>query len=260
MTFEVTGFKVNTVAATVAAGGATATVTLPHTAAGADVVITDITATDSVGTCTATVPASTKVASGPVTVSVTDGTNNASVTLTITVAPSNECNITSFKIDGIDTAISGTTIALIVPEDADLTALTPTITVSEGATISPASGVAQNFSSAVSYVVTAEDTTTTKTYTTAIDKIDSVVVKNINMAGWYKVKLIELKNFNYTAGGFETPYKSKAVMMVNGVGGLTGHVYTDVTDSDKPIQKVMLYSGNSEVSGEITADVYLLIE
>jgi hypothetical protein len=176
------------------------------------------------------------------------------------MAGSTECDITSFTISGIETSISGTTITLIVPEDADLTALTPTITVSEGATISPASGVEQDFSSAVTYTVTAEDTTTTKTYTTAIDKIDSVVVKNINMAGWYKVKLIELKNFNYTAGGFETPYKSKAVMMVNGEGGLTGYVYTDVTDPDDPVQKVMLYSGGTEVSGGITADVYILIE
>lgn len=259
MTFEVTGFKVNTVAATVAAGGATATVTLPHTAAGADVVITDVTASDSVGTCTATVPASTKVASGNVTVTVTDGTNTATTTLTITVAPSNECNITSFTISGIQTSISGTTITLLVPADADLTELTPTIAVSTGASISPASGVAQNFSSTVTYTVTAEDTTTTKTYTTAIDKIDSVVVKNINMAGWYKVKVVELKDFNYASGGFVPPYKAKAVLAVNGAGGLTGYVYMD-TSGSAPVQKVKIFAGTSEFTGELTADVYLLLE
>ena len=254
MTIEVTGFKVNSVAATVAAGGATATVTLPHTAAGADVVITDVTATGAAGDCTASVPASTKVASGAVTVTVTDGTDSVTTTLTITVAPSNECDITSFKIDGIDTTVSGTTITLIVPEDFDLTALTPTITVSAGASISPASGVAQDFSSAVSYVVTAQDTTTTKTYTTVIDKIDSFIVKNINMVGWFKVKLIELKNFNYASGGFKSPYKAKAVLAVNAEKGLVGYV-------DYANQKIVLYTANNtEVSGEVTADVYILLE
>ena len=107
--------------------------------------------------------------------------------------------------------------------------------------------------------MTAQDTTTTKTYTTAIDKIDSVIVKNINMAGWYKVKVVELKDFNYESGGFKPPYKSKAVLTVNGPGGLTGYVYMD-TSGSAPVQKVKLFAGTSEVSGEITADVYLLLE
>ena len=169
MAIEVTGFKVNTVAATVTAGGETATVTLPHTAAGADVVITDVTATGAAGDCTASVPASTKVASGAVTVTVSDGTDSATVTLTITVAP-----------------------------------------------------------------------------------INSLIVKNINMAGWYKVKCINLKEFAYESGGFLAPYKAKAVLAVNGEGGMTGYV----TDE----QKVVLYAGSSEVSGTVTADVYLMLE
>lgn len=43
---------------------------------------------------------------------------------------------------------------------ADLTAQTPTITISDYATINPASGVTQDFTNPVSYIVTAEDNTT----------------------------------------------------------------------------------------------------
>lgn len=39
----------------------------------------------------------------------------------------------------------------------NLSSLTPTITISDGATVSPASGVAQDFTSPVTYTVTAED-------------------------------------------------------------------------------------------------------
>ncbi|WP_258103248.1 DUF5018 domain-containing protein [Marinoscillum sp. MHG1-6] len=49
------------------------------------------------------------------------------------------------------------TVDLKVTSQTSLTSITPTITLSEGATVSPVSGVAQDFSSAVTYTVTAED-------------------------------------------------------------------------------------------------------
>ena len=52
------------------------------------------------------------------------------------------------------------TVDIEVAEGTVLTALTPTITVSDFATIDPASGVAQDFTSPVTYTVTAEDATT----------------------------------------------------------------------------------------------------
>ena len=52
------------------------------------------------------------------------------------------------------------TIKLTVPEGTNVTALVPAITVSEKATVSPASGVVQNFTTPVSYTVTAENGTT----------------------------------------------------------------------------------------------------
>ncbi|MDD4645470.1 MAG: DUF5018 domain-containing protein [Bacteroidales bacterium] len=49
------------------------------------------------------------------------------------------------------------TITATVPGGSSLTALVPTITVSDGATVSPGSGVAQNFTLPVVYTVIAED-------------------------------------------------------------------------------------------------------
>lgn len=83
--------------------------------------------------------------------------------------------------------------------------------------------------------------------------------ESIPMVGWSSVKKITLDNFDYKSGGFISPYKARAILTVNGINGLTGYVYTDNSGST-PIQKIKLYSGSSEVSGTITADIYLLLE
>ncbi|KAF0198738.1 MAG: hypothetical protein FD166_990 [Bacteroidetes bacterium] len=60
------------------------------------------------------------------------------------------------------------TVTLEVLPNTPLTALIPTITVSAGASINPASGVARDFTSPVTYTVTAEDGTTTKVWTVTV--------------------------------------------------------------------------------------------
>lgn len=52
------------------------------------------------------------------------------------------------------------TIAVTMPADTDVTSLTPSITVSDKASVSPASDTAQNFTNPVTYTVTAENGTT----------------------------------------------------------------------------------------------------
>lgn len=54
---------------------------------------------------------------------------------------------------------SAKTVSLTVPYGTNVTALVPTITIT-GSSISPASGVARNFTSPVTYTVTAADSTT----------------------------------------------------------------------------------------------------
>jgi uncharacterized protein (TIGR02145 family) len=84
--------------------------------------------------------------------------------------------ITAFNFNALSPAVTGTitenthTIALTVPYATNVTALVPIITVSAGATVSPASGVARNFTTPQTYTVTAEDGTT-QIYTVTVTVI-----------------------------------------------------------------------------------------
>ena len=78
---------------------------------------------------------------------------------------SKACDIVSFKVGDKTWDVVGTSITAIYPKGTTVSNLTPTIAVSAGAIVSPKSGEAQNFSSAVTYTVTAEDGKTQKFYT-----------------------------------------------------------------------------------------------
>jgi len=101
--------------------------------------------------------------------------NTATATRTVTVveAPSSAKQILSFNFNGLTPVVTGTinqasrTVALTVPSGTVVTNLVPTIALSLGATVNPASGVAQNFTSPVVYTVTAQDSSTT-TYTVTV--------------------------------------------------------------------------------------------
>ncbi|SHF11487.1 S-layer homology domain-containing protein, partial [Anaerotignum propionicum] len=86
-------------------------------------------------------------------------------TVTVTVAHSTAKAITAFDFNGLTPAVTGTvnegakTIALTVPYGTDVTALVPSITHT-GASVSPNTGEAQNFTSPVTYTVTAADSST----------------------------------------------------------------------------------------------------
>ncbi|MDD5639323.1 MAG: fibrinogen-like YCDxxxxGGGW domain-containing protein, partial [Candidatus Pacebacteria bacterium] len=90
------------------------------------------------------------------------GTTSSTCTATHTAASSAKA-ITAFSF--ASPAVTGTinetnhTVAVTVPYGTNVTSLTPTITISTDATISPLSGVAQNFTNPVTYRVTAQDET-----------------------------------------------------------------------------------------------------
>ena len=102
------------------------------------------------------------------TVTAEDGTNQKyTVTVTKSVAPKSSAkDITKFSFAALSPAVDATidatakTISATLPAATDLTKLVPTITISDKATVSPASGVATDFSKEVSYTVTAEDAST----------------------------------------------------------------------------------------------------
>jgi len=85
---------------------------------------------------------------------------------------STEANILTFTLaeQTTDATINATdhTVSIEVVNGTAVTALVPTITVSAGATVSPASGVAHDFTSAVTYTVTAEDGTTTQDWVVTV--------------------------------------------------------------------------------------------
>ena len=121
---------------------------------------------------------------------------------------SSEALITAFTFDtsveanSIVTSqpvINGNSISFSVGSDAtvqQLSALVPTITVSENATVSPASGSAVDFSQgAVTFIVTAEDGVTTTSYTATATKDQPSYPIDEQLAGEYKGLL------NITLGG-----------------------------------------------------------
>jgi len=101
-------------------------------------------------------------------VSITDTANpalNEQIRLVVTVTkPSADCDMLGFNWSVYRGMISGTNVTLTVPYGTNLTSLNPTCTVSPGATVSPASGSANNFTNPVSYTVTTQDGTASRIY------------------------------------------------------------------------------------------------
>ena len=87
---------------------------------------------------------------------------------------SSECVITKLTItigdDVYNGIIEGTTIDVEVPYGTDVTALTPTITKSANSTVSPTT--AQDFTDAVTYTATAQDTINQTVYTVTVTVLD----------------------------------------------------------------------------------------
>lgn len=108
--------------------------------------------------------------SAPQTVHVTNG----DVYLDWTIkAKRDEAKITSFKLNDtyVGTINEDTkTIMVYVPASLDIKNLTPTIAYSENATISPASGIATDFTNPVPYTV--NNNTASNTYTVTVKQID----------------------------------------------------------------------------------------
>ncbi len=68
------------------------------------------------------------------------------------------------------------TVLITMPQGSNISALSPVITVSPNATISPASGTAHDFSAPVIYSVTAEDGTTIKNWTATVELVEPIIV------------------------------------------------------------------------------------
>jgi hypothetical protein len=100
-------------------------------------------------------------------------------TVTVIVAPNSANDITGFRFNDLDPQVAGTvnavakTIVVTVPYGAVLTGLVPTIT-HLGASISPESDTAQDFTNSVAYTVTAANGSTA-IWTVTVTKRDSLI-------------------------------------------------------------------------------------
>ncbi len=82
------------------------------------------------------------------------------------------------RVDGV---IEGTNILVVVPYETDVTALTTDITLSEGASVVPASGTAVDFTDPRSFVVTNGDISTTYQVTVDLAEPTSGVITDITI-------------------------------------------------------------------------------
>ena len=112
---------------------------------------------------------------------------------------------------GPGAVISGTNILWPVPHGTDLTTLAPTFTVSTGATGSPASGVAANFTTPQTYTVTAENGGT-KVYTVAVSVSPATLSLNVNIDRIAKTE----SGLSGPAGGLGTRWNQALVPTGNG--------------------------------------------
>lgn len=98
-------------------------------------------------------------------------------------AQRDEAKITSFKINDtyVGTINEDTkTIMVYVPASLNIKNLTPTIAYSENATISPASGIAADFTNPVTYTV--NNNTASNTYTVTVKQIDKPQALYVGLA------------------------------------------------------------------------------
>ncbi len=132
------------------------------------------------------------------TVTAEDGTTIQNWTITVTVAPNVETDITSFSLAAQtgDATIDATnhTINVEVAHGTNVVGMTPTIGLSSGASISPTGS--RDFSSAVNYTVTAEDGSTTQVWTVnvTISPNDETDISSFSLAAQTGVATINATN------------------------------------------------------------------
>lgn len=93
-------------------------------------------------------------------------------------------------------SVEGTNITIFVKADADVTKLTPILTISKGAVCLPASEQVKDFTNPVVYTVTPEDGSDPRSYTVRVVKVDL----NFDFENW-----VAAKGEDGTDLGFEQP-------------------------------------------------------
>jgi hypothetical protein len=153
-----------------------------------------------------------------------------------TTPPSNAADILAFVVDGeLTTAwidAESAQVTSTVKETVDITKISPEITISEGATINPASGEDVDFTNQVTYTVTAQDGTVKEW------KV-SVIPVSYTLKSIYDIQYTTdesgnspVVGANILTSGIITGIDKKGYYIQNGEGAWNGiYVYTGVQDT-----------------------------
>lgn len=167
---NVTSFKINGVTGTIDQKTASIAVILPYgsdiTAVNPEIILQD----GATSNLNLNAPINFTT---PVKFRVVNGNLYKDYTVTATVLSP----IKSFKINGVAATINDAnkTITMVLPENTDLTALKPTIEVTEGVTIAPTSGSTINFTNPVIFVITSNGKSVNYTATVGVPVTGLVV-------------------------------------------------------------------------------------
>ncbi len=249
---NILSYSINSVNGTINSGDHTIALTLPYGTNVTSLVATftlSPAATAKVGTTVQESGVTSNDFTNPVVYTVTaeDGTTTQNWTVTVTVAaPSSEKDILTFNIPSqISSTVDAVnaTVAVVMPLGTNLASLTPTITVSQYATISPASGVAQDFTNPVTYTVTAQDNST-KVWTV------TVTVQDISLISIYSIQ------YTTDASG-DSPLKGQQVYttgIVTAVKTGTTSFNIWIQDSAKTWNGVYVYGINNSMGTIVQGD------
>ena len=190
------------------------------------------------------------------TVTAADGSTQV-YTVTVLTGKSSLKAITGFSFSGLNPVVNCTvnetsyTITGTVPYGTAITALVPTITVSAQATVSPASGVAGNFTNAVNYTVTAEDGST-QVYKVTIsvlpltgEPLAAQLIANATYPSTYGV-IAQINSAEYTFWNAITYPKDTTVTAASASGVVPSFNYTSTW---LDTQKVVNEGGPNDLIG-----------
>jgi len=234
----------------------TVALTVPY---GTDVTSLTPTISSSIGATVSPSTAQNFTTPKTYTVTAMDGTTTQEYVVTVTVSPNTATNITSFTF--ASPAVTGIInndshiVSISVPYGTDVTSLTPTISLSAEATVSPASAVAQNFTSPVTYTVTAMDTTTTQAYVVTVTVEASTpafttlhVFDSYDITDGYlpygDVVVYNNKIYGMTAGGGASGLGTIFSINTDGTGRILLHSFAGgVSDGAEPNANNLTLSG-----------------
>jgi lysophospholipase L1-like esterase len=196
---------------------------------------------------------------GPVTYTVTaEDSSSKEWKVTVTKATEMTKKITAFSLEGqlSEAVITDSTVQVNVSSKATLTALVPTITVSEGTTISPASGSPVDFSNGtVNFTLTGSDGST-KTIAVTVSVVVSTgkEILSVSFPGQVGETVFGTSNNIYVYFPYGTDFKSLVPTItisenatISPVAGVAtdfskGYVQYSVTSEEGKTAKYKIYT------------------